>query len=57
MKEFKNHTFVVCAYKESEYYVKLKGSEKNYTRLNKAYQKRLKEIEAKSKQDTEMEIS
>lgn len=44
-------------YKESEYYVKLKGSEKNYTRLNKAYQKRLKEIEAKSKQDTEMEIS
>lgn len=44
-------------YTESDYYVKLKGSQENYQALEKAYQKRVQELNAKTEQDTEMELS
>ena len=44
-------------YTESDYYVKLKGSQENYQALEKAYQKRVQELSTKTEQDTEMELS
>lgn len=44
-------------YTESDYYVKLKGSPENYQALEKAYEKRVQELSAKTEQDTEMELS
>ena len=42
---------------ESDYYVRLKGSKENYEKLEEAYQKRVKELNEQSKEDSEMEIS